>query len=392
MIEKKSLLEETTSWEIAEDDEGVGESVELEQVDFFVQTMDVRSLIGRLEDEDLIIPNYQISRFSSEESDDNEILGFQRNFVWNNAQMDSLIESVLMEYPIPGIFLIEINNGKYLILDGQQRITTLASYKKGTRPESERIFKLDKVNQKFKGLTFEEMNSTAKRKFNNYPITCTIITAETINGRNRAVYQLFQRINSNGTKLMPHEIRVASYAGPLVGFIEKINSKNEDWRALYGNPEKRLRDHQLISRILALYINPDSYEKSVKGLIDNFYDSYFEMDSNSIDFVEIEDIFTKALSLLHEYVGGEAFAPYGNKNEAWIDSLMVGLMRAWYENQNEEYWKHNLSKKFTELKKVAKDPSADILAPRYSRRSADSQAVKERLQISEEVFSCDLRK
>lgn len=277
------------SWDKLDPEEMVThESAELEEVDFFVQTMDVRSITGRLEDEDLVVPSYQKAAFVSEKDKGNQILGFQRNFVWNNEQMDSLIESVLMEYPIPGVFLIEISDGKYLILDGQQRITTLAAFKEGQRPNTDKTFKLTKVSKKFQDLTFEKLDTTMKRKFNNYPITCTIITAESTGDKSRAVYQLFERINSKGTKLSAHEIRVASYAGPLVGYVEELNS-DTNWRELYGNPEKRLRDHQLISRIFALYSDLSSYDKSVKGLIDKFYDENYKLDNSKIDYSQFRE-------------------------------------------------------------------------------------------------------
>ncbi len=52
-------------------------------------------------------------------------------FVWRKPQMDRFIESLLLGFPIPGIMLVEQSDKRYLVLDGQQRIKTLAAFKKG---------------------------------------------------------------------------------------------------------------------------------------------------------------------------------------------------------------------------------------------------------------------
>jgi len=57
-----------------------------------------------------------------------EVEGFQRRFVWRRPQMDRFIESLLLGYPIPGIFLVQQSDKRYLVLDGQQRLTTLTKY------------------------------------------------------------------------------------------------------------------------------------------------------------------------------------------------------------------------------------------------------------------------
>jgi hypothetical protein len=89
------------------------------QVVYSGQDFDVVGLIRRLQNDDILIPTF------GHEDVRIETAGFQRSFVWNRPQMDKFIESILLGYPIPGIFLVKQPDKRYLVLDGQQRLSTL---------------------------------------------------------------------------------------------------------------------------------------------------------------------------------------------------------------------------------------------------------------------------
>lgn len=94
----------------------------------------VDGLINRLKTEDIYRPS------------------FQRNFVWTIPQASKFIESILLGLPIPGIFLYrEEDTRKHLIIDGLQRLTTIAAFASGRFPDSARIFRLQKLKSKFEG-------------------------------------------------------------------------------------------------------------------------------------------------------------------------------------------------------------------------------------------------
>src|SRR5262245_2511282 len=75
---------------------------------------DVEGLVRRLERRDIVIPT-----FGHPEEPPIETARFQRGFVWTKPQMDRFIESLLLGYPIPGIFLVQQADKRYLVLDGQ---------------------------------------------------------------------------------------------------------------------------------------------------------------------------------------------------------------------------------------------------------------------------------
>lgn len=226
------------------------------------QDFDVDGLVRRLDNGDMIIPRFGLSDRTV------EVDGFQREFVWSKRQMDRFIETLLLEYPVPGIFLVKQQSDKrLLVLDGQQRLLTLQSFKKGVY--NKRVFELKNVCEQFRGLSYEKLSDAQRRAFDNAFIQATVVNMDENPESREAVYQIFERLNSGGTQLTAHEIRVAIFTGSLVQELSKLND-NEHWRSIYGPKNRRLRDHELILRIIALYLNAQKYAAPLKSFLNRF--------------------------------------------------------------------------------------------------------------------------
>nr|WP_269327989.1 DUF262 domain-containing protein [Kineosporia mesophila] len=214
---------------------------------YFGADFDVDGLIRRLNNGNFVIPNFDPAVETSE-----GVAGFQRKFVWTKKQMDRFIESILLGYPVPGIFLVERPDRTYLVLDGQQRLRTLQLFYSGRywQGEQERVFRLAAVGEKFKRLTYDGLGATEKNLFSNTFIQATVVVPK--NHNMAGVYALFERINSGGTNLQSHEIRVALYSGVVINEIRELNH-SPDWRELFSpKPHSRLKDNELILRHFAL--------------------------------------------------------------------------------------------------------------------------------------------
>ena len=226
------------------------------------QDFDVDGLVRRLDNGDMIIPRFGLSDRTV------EVDGFQREFVWSKRQMDRFIETLLLEYPVPVIFLVKQQSDKrLLVLDGQQRLLTLQSFKKGVY--NKRVFELKNVCEQFRGLSYEKLSDAQRRAFDNAFIQATVVNMDENPESREAVYQIFERLNSGGTQLTAHEIRVAIFTGSLVQELSKLND-NEHWRSIYGPKNRRLRDHELILRIIALYLNAQKYAAPLKSFLNRF--------------------------------------------------------------------------------------------------------------------------
>lgn len=146
-------------------------------------------------------------------------------------------------------------------------LLTLQSFKKGVY--NKRAFELKNVCEQFRGLSYEKLSDAQRRAFDNAFIQATVVNMDENPESREAVYQIFERLNSGGTQLTAHEIRVAIFTGSLVQELSKLND-NEHWRSIYGPKNRRLRDHELILRIIALYLNAQKYAAPLKSSLNRF--------------------------------------------------------------------------------------------------------------------------
>jgi hypothetical protein len=299
---------------------------------YFGADFDVAGLVRRLNDDDILIP-----RFDPDESDDLTIEGFQRQRVWTTPRMEKFIESLLLGWPVPSIFLVVEPDGRYLVLDGQQRLTTLQSFYGGTHPDG-RPFVLQDVAEHLQGATFETLTKESKRRLNNTFIQAVVIEPAGDDGRD-AVYRLFGRLNSGGVSLTAQEIRVALYRGPLVEFIRDLNH-DSSWRLLFGAAHKKLKDHELILRSVAMADvlrqvagNWDDDEKRISAykppmaqFLNGFLDRHGDL--GGLDAPRLEAAFAASCKLLVEANGREGLKFAGRLNAAHIDALLGSLIFA----------------------------------------------------------------
>jgi hypothetical protein len=297
----------------AELDEASAESF---KVAYSGQDFDVEGLVRRLDRGDMLVPQFGHADVHIETA------GFQRNFVWTKPQMDKFIESLLLGYPIPGILLIRQQDNRYLILDGQQRLRTLQRFYQGQHQD--RSFTLKNVSNEFQGLSYATLSDSQRRAIDNTYIQATIINSDGSLGSQEAVYQIFERLNSGGTQLTAHEIRVALYAGPLIDQIHRLNH-NQDWRRVYGDPSPRLRDQELVLRIMALYLQGDSYIRPLKRFLNDFAGT--NRHASDPNIAAASDLFERAALLVRQGPGSDAMRRRSRQlNVAQTEALFVGLM------------------------------------------------------------------
>lgn len=296
-----------------------------EALRYFGADFDVDGLVRRLGNGTFIIPTFE--PLAEAETEGYE--GFQRGLVWKKKQMDRFVESVLLGYPVPGIFLVELPSRRYLVLDGQQRMTTLHSFRHGQYPVKDgvRKFSLRYVGDDYKGLTYADLQPELKLLFDNTFIQATIVVPQGEAGR-KAVYALFERINSGGTNLRPQQIRVALFAGEAVNFVRELNA-DANWREIFGPHTRDLKDHELILRALAL-LRIVRGGKTFKPPMAKFLNDYLSDYRSELppDAETIRDEFAGACRLLLE--ADPAALRLGGRqvNAAHTDAVLVGLMVA----------------------------------------------------------------
>jgi hypothetical protein len=352
------------------DDDSINESdPDPEPVSYLGSDFDVDGLVRRFERGDIIIPSFG--------ADDQtiETAGFQRRFVWRRPQMDRFIESLLLGYPIPGVFFVQQLDRRYLVLDGQQRIRTLAAFYKGLHNGQE--FTLRSVAKRFEGLSYRDLDDETRRTLDNTFIQATIVRTDGSPTSLDAVYQIFERLNTGGTQLTPHEIRVALYSGPLIEFLTSLNSVPA-WRSLYGKESPRLRDQEMILRFIALYIQAGSYRRPLRKFLNDFAATHRGLDSLPADV--LRERFEKSTELLLAGPGRAALRATGNQlNAALTEAVLVGLAKRL------DYGAPPAPADVTTaVRTISQDSRIEAV---ISRATADEESVRTRLAIADRAFA-----
>jgi hypothetical protein len=332
----------------------------------------VDGLVQRLASGDIVVPLFRVAPEEGQTT-----VGFQRELVWKKSQADRFIESLLLGLPVPSIFLVKEPNGKFLVLDGQQRLRTLESFYSGVFKGVE--FKLEEVQAKWVGKTYKTLHPDDRRRLDNSILHAIVVRQDEPTEDQSSIYLIFERLNSGGTILQPQEIRVALYHGPFATLLSELNL-NADWRALYGNKSARLKDIELILRFFGLYFYTPSYERPMKAFLNRYMAANRSLQKQNEDI--IRPLFEKTVKAIRLGIGDKAFRPFGGAvNAAVMDSVLYGVasrlasgplaepgvIRAPYESLLRE---------------------KDFLAA-VTKATADVESVNARLNLAKKFFAAD---
>src|ERR1700686_664354 len=127
----------------------------------------VDGVIKRIEAGDIIVPT-----FSWDPGAASKVVGFQREYVWPRPKADRFIESLLLGLPVPGIFLVKETSGRFLVLDGHQRLHTIHSYYEGLINGAE--YRLTSVQDRFDGKRYKDLDTEDRRRLDDSIIHATI--------------------------------------------------------------------------------------------------------------------------------------------------------------------------------------------------------------------------
>ncbi|MFK4046434.1 Hypothetical protein HVIM_04498 (plasmid) [Roseomonas mucosa] len=205
---------------------------------------------------------------------ENEIFvpDYQRNFVWSDEQQSRFVESVLIGLPIPYLFVADVRSddealsGRLEIVDGTQRIRTLAAFV----TDELRLVGLHKLVLLNRN-RFGDLLPSRRRRFLRTTVRLIELTEHADEDTRR---DMFDRINSGGTRLNPMEQRRGTNTGPLLDLIREL-SEDPLLHSLapLSQPSIKRRDYEeLVARFFAY---SERYEQFVKQ-VEDFVDTYIQ--------------------------------------------------------------------------------------------------------------------
>lgn len=248
---------------------------------------------------------------------------FQRNFVWSQRHASRFIESLLMGLPVPGIFLYkEVDSGRHLVVDGQQRLRTLQYFYNGIFRE--RAFRLVGVRKEWEGKTYEELAPNEQLKLDDSIVHATIFQQDEPKNSLKSLYFVFERINSGGIRLSPQEIRNCISESAVLDRVRALND-DANWRAIFGDKKSsRLKDQELVLRALAMIHGRATYSSPMRDFLNSFA-SDEEKKLTSAQLTELERLFSASIEIVNKAIGKSAFRPIRALNAAVFEAVVVGI-------------------------------------------------------------------
>jgi hypothetical protein len=248
---------------------------------------------------------------------------FQRSYVWSQNQASRFIESLLLGLPVPGVFLYkEPTTNKHLVIDGQQRLKTLLFFFEGIFLE--RKFRLTSITDQWVGKTFEDLEEADRLKLEDSIVHATIFQQDEPKNGDQSIYYVFERINTGGIRLSTQEIRVCLSYGAFAQLLQNLNTYPQ-WREIYGDPSKRLKDQELILRFFAFFFSDIKYERPMNVYLNNFMTFHRGLAKRKPEAFRL--VFNTAIDTIRSAIGPKAFRPISTLNAAVFDSVMVAVAK-----------------------------------------------------------------
>lgn len=224
---------------------------------------------------------------------------WQRGYVWDKKRASKLIESFLKDVPVPVIYLSVREDGKYEIIDGLQRLTSVFKYFKN----SYELSKLELLPQ-LTGKKYKELPEQLQNKLQDTTLRTFELAAQT---PKEMMFLIFERLNTGGVALNEMEIRNCIYSGKLMQLLVEL-SQNEDFKTAVNTStiSKRMDDRTLILRFLAFYER--HYTKCRNGLksfLNEFCSTYRTPTDEKI--AEFKKKFVHAMKAAVTIFGKDAF-------------------------------------------------------------------------------------
>ncbi len=183
--------------------------------------------------------------------------GYQRRRVWkDNKRKSLLIESLMLRIPIPAFYFYENEDGKYQVIDGQQRLTTIKEFVNGEF----RLTGLEYLGSDYNKKKFEDLDTKYIQRIYRTQIAVNILDARS---PKNVIYDIFRRVNTGGMNLNPQEMRNAICKQEVRDFLVKSTCNHNYLSATRGRVcDDRMDSQELVLRFYAFYKAYD-YEKNI---------------------------------------------------------------------------------------------------------------------------------
>lgn len=302
---------------------------------------------------------------------------FQRNLVWKKDKKSQFVESIILNFPIPPIYLNETKDGRYMIIDGLQRTTTLQEF----YIDGFDLTGLEAI-PKYNGEKFTTLHSDVQSKFEDKKLTIFLLKPST---PIKVIYDLFKRINTGGTQLNRQEIRNCIYIGKSTKLLKELSEQPYFKKAIdNGASPKRMKDRELVLRYLAFRWTV--YKENYKGDMSNFLENAMKQINLKSDneIKSIEEDFERVLNIAFTLWGKNSFRIPTASTRGVINMAVFETVCNYLSSQTNAFITKNKSIIKKNYQKLIKN---EIYYDSVTRSTNSTNKVDYRFRLAHEILN-----
>jgi len=304
---------------------------------------------------------------------------FQRNQVWNNTQKSKFIESILLNFPLPPIYLNETKEAQYIVIDGLQRTTALNQFYKG-EIELSGLEALPKYN----GYSYTDLPEPLQSKFENKKLTIFALKPST---PMVVIYDLFNRINTGGTQLNRQEVRNCIYIGKSTKLLKELSEKDIFRQAIdNGIKATRMKDREAVLRYLAFrwFNYQEEYSGDMSEYVETAMKRINKLDDGRIEKMKID--FQRVMDWSFKIWNRTNFRIKTDHTRGTINTAILESVCNYLASKSDEFIKEN--------KKIIKTNYStlidnEIFFEAVTKSTGNKAKVLDRFKIAHEILNQD---
>lgn len=305
---------------------------------------------------------------------------FQRKQIWKNDKASSLIESVIMNVPIPPLYFAEEDDGNWLVLDGLQRLSSIRNF-------YDNEFALTKLEvltdlNKYK---YKDLPPKSKSLLDDGMLRVNVIKKDS---HRDIKYDIFMRLNRGAVTLNYQELRNCMYRGNLNDAAKELCAENRDFLKILKQkaPHQRYLDVEFIIRYFAMSDNiavdenGDVFIEGYRGKLVQFLNEYMDTHKNCSEEEKqhYKDRFNSTIAKVVRVFGTDgAFRNISTDNTKIYKPIADFVMPS-LERMSEEYVENNAELIYNRLKAFL---SIDDIKDSLSSRTSDRDVVNKRVRM-----------
>ncbi len=247
---------------------------------------------------------------------------YQRLFLWSEGARSRFIESLLLEMPVPPIYVVEQEDGKKLLIDGLQRLSSYLHFRgmleaQHLRPPvqlGEKLVLQDcDIVKTLNGKTYEDLGTALQIKLKRSFVRVEVVRK----GSNpRFKYYMFKRLNTGGTPLTAQQLRnctIRLLDPTFNDFIIRLADENQDFKTCISTISEEQAysayDKELVLRFFALKNWLPKFKHDVSDFMTEYMEAVADPESaEGFDYTKEEKAFSRTFAILAATLEDRAFS------------------------------------------------------------------------------------